>query len=302
MSNKNSALAKEQAILDAATAEFNFKKLIIESYPDNVEMPWLISPTGYCAEASLTYKAGVNFAELLKALPAVPCLFISGDSVSVKPTAYVRETDRGWRREIFPVILVDSRGASSDSNARWWTMLAGRMIEVSAKGVSSSEVEACFAQEYERYTAAGYNYSTGAVRLWQVRMYRAEDFPALTPKEYWIQQGRDTADVALATETAACMVRAKAWIEQFVTTRGNPFTGGSQGKVSAHAHDVFRYLFRKETGLAGNINWISATDWNGGTAEGLQVAFTLDQAHIRVDCRYDPSLPAIDWDSLAQYR
>lgn len=71
-------------------------------------MPWLISPTGYCANAALTYEAGASFAKRLGALPAVPCLFISGDSVSVKPTAYVREPDRGWRREIFPVILVDS--------------------------------------------------------------------------------------------------------------------------------------------------------------------------------------------------
>lgn len=181
-------------------------------------------------------------------------------------------------------------------------MLAGRMIEVSVKGVSMSDVEALFAQEFDRYTPSGYTYSTGSVKLRQVRMFRAEDLPALTPKEYWIQQGRDTADAALATEPAACMARAQAWIEQFVTTRGNPFTGGAQGKVSAHAHEVLSYLFRKETGLAGNINRISATDWFGETAEGLQVAFTLDQAHIWVNCRYAPSLPAIDWAALAQYR
>lgn len=93
---------------------------------------------------------------------------------------------------------------------------------------------------------------------------------------------------AVRAEIAESLKKAEAWFLAFFASRGNP------GTVN---EEVFAYLFHKETGLAGSIHWARAP-YQGAL---LEVGYTLDKEHIRVNCPSDPEAPAIDWDALAEY-
>lgn len=296
MSDKKSLLEKEQHALDTARAKFEHKKSIIEALPDGAPVPEMIITSGYCAEASLFYESGRDLAVLLKAMPPLPCVYIRGSSVTVKPEQSLREEDAGWRRSIFPLVLAAQSRESVPSRAQWWTSLAGRSTQVHVAGVSAGDVEATdtFKAEAHRYTPSGYAYATGSVQLWLLRQRTESDLPALTPVQLWAQQGR-APDAELAALTESCMARAQAWIEQFFAKHGNPFEKGGGLEMHPAGHPALRYLFRKETGLAGNINWVH------GKSHGYEIGYTLDKAHIRVRRDYDSALPVINWASLAEY-
>lgn len=97
---------------------------------------------------------------------------------------------------------------------------------------------------------------------------------------------------SIAAETQATLATAEDWFKNFFGTRGFP------GDIP---QDLIRYLFHKETGFLGSVNWAKyyARDVSGAAC--IEVQYMMDTECTRFECSFDASLPAIDWDSLYEY-
>jgi len=366
MSDKKIALLnKEQAEFDKAQAEFKFKSTVIRSLPDDIPMPSRLYASGYCSDVCMIFDA-VSLQEILRAFPAVPVTFIKGDSVSVKPTSALRDSDRGKRRSIYPVIN-ESRLSGKSQSARWWTKICddGLMAEITIENLNQMEIYTSIGEDGGRYEPAFYSFSTGSTGFWMLAKKKSSDLGLLSPLEKWkkvwaevsgrhgwnSEQMRFVNDVIEKTaygyafelppreeskspysynfwlkfsdsdaehlvelvnerelalpvcreEIKQSMLIAEVWFKDFFAARGNPFPHylkmGCES-LEDDASETFRYLFHKETGLAGIINWV--TDKRGGG--DVEVGYTMDKAHIRINCRYQQDIPAVDWESLVEYR
>lgn len=362
MSDKKKALLDaEQKRLITAQAEFAMKSKIIRNLPDELPAPSRLFLTGFCADASLYFEAGA-FEEALKAYPALPCNFIEGDTVSVKPIAYLRDSDRGRRRVIYPVVYAQNK-VGSEVRAFWWSKQDGITLEININGVGMDDIHNSIGDHADRFEKGGYSYSTGHTGFWKLARKTEADFKLVSPMEAWQNESyaiahtkgwdssegklrflrtiiettmwsqeftlpakdmpkspwgnmgdfwrfftdAEASDIMLFVEARkealkdvypvieAMMERAEKWFIAFFAARGKPFKPGADG-LSAEGNDAFRYLFRKETGIPGTIHWVQPSK------HGVQVGFTLDKAHIRVQCEYQHDAPAIDWDALTEYR
>lgn len=289
MSDKKSLLAREQAMLDLAIAEFNLKKTVVERLPDGIPMPSMLFKSGYCAAATVRFSEGSAFQSLIAALPAIPCVFISGDTVSIKPVESLRDSDRGQRRAIYPVFAISTARKSEPDTTRWWTKLGDLTVEVNVNGAGLADIRAVLGDENVRFEPNSYSYSTGSTAFLQSRLKRAEDLVVTEPTS--------------PEEAQQCLIRAEAWIKQFFETQGNPFPVrlnlfGADRNLPLMNTEILRYRLRKETGLAGSINWVCDNGYGK-----IEVGYTVgkSKAHIRVNCEFLRDAPAIDWEALAEY-
>jgi hypothetical protein len=110
---------------------------------------------------------------------------------------------------------------------------------------------------------------------------------------------RHLALAAVKLEQAQCVERASTWLSEFFSTKGSPFAGGSNvgaNNMASANTATFDYLFHKETGLAGDINWVSDLG-----NRNIEVAYTIDKEHVRVRCRSLIAAQDIDWEALAEF-
>ncbi len=110
--------------------------------------------------------------------------------------------------------------------------------------------------------------------------------------------------IEIAAEVDRNMEVAKDWFLNFFGSHG---TLGEPSLIFGQQNDnvdytTLGYLFRKETGLAGAINFVTIR--HGGVVE---VGYTVDcgqvlgQKHIRVLCPCKADAPPMDWRSLREF-
>ena len=357
MSDKNLLLAEEQSKLDKATAEFNLKKSILAALPESMEVE-SIYPFGYCAQATLAFRGEEQLQALLDQMSPIPCTYVLDNSWTVKPTAFLRESDHGKKQWAYPVTCVFPKG--DPAYARWWTQIDGKTVEINVKGVGSLEsFQRLISEDWSRYQPCSHQCSTGATTLWLRRPKSVKDLPVVSPMEkwhaewdawaqrkgfdrspkrmmfirafraiterdgeavlpptddgdyntnplarignFWVsfseEQAKELQSFAAEQRAKLASVKAEivenlktaeAWFKNFFATKGDA------GDVP---EQVFAYLFRKETGVAGTINWARKPH----RLSPIEVGFTLDKEHIRVQCGSAENAPAIDWEVLTEY-
>jgi len=190
MSNKEILIAKEQAELDNATAKFVLMKSIIRLLPDSLPMPERLYMGAYCGHASIHYKGKDMLKSVADALPAIPCVFVDGSSVSIKPIESLRDTDRGMRRKIYPVYVA----TNLERAATWWTHMGTMTVKILVEGVSIDDITDVLGEEAARYNKNAYRYSTGATEFFQLRRKSAQDLGLVSPIDRWEKIWYDWAE------------------------------------------------------------------------------------------------------------
>ena len=212
MSNTNTLIARESAVLAKATQEFELKKTILEALPEGMEA-YAINAFGYCADAMLIFKDATRLNEIAAALTPIPCTDVKGFDWTVKPTAYLRETDRGTRIAAAPFQIVYQKSSSRETprnkplenDVRWWSTVAGKTVEVHVEQVASTQqVTNLF--DVERFEPRSHEYATGTSCHWVRRRKRYSDLKSL------ISYGNQWTDKWNAfVEAQGFDVRQKSW-------------------------------------------------------------------------------------------
>ena len=120
------------------------------------------------------------------------------------------------------------------------------------------------------------------------------DEQAVALKQFALEQQAKVPE--LITEVNRELETARTWFLNFFGSRGDA------GEMSTMELDAFRYLFRKETGLGGSINWVSRKDRGASVEVGYTIELgSMDKPHIRVNCPSNKEQPPIDWRALREF-
>lgn len=128
--------------LDKAETALERFRSIVKALPKGCPEPTNFSPSGYCAEATLSFRDPGELQALQKALPAEPLIWLrQSNSSTFKPLSALRdsEKDADWLA-VYPTVLKYSQGhystmAHGPVMARWWTTLGRVPVEIIVEDV-----------------------------------------------------------------------------------------------------------------------------------------------------------------------
>lgn len=113
---------------------------------------------------------------------------------------------------------------------------------------------------------------------------------AKTLQDFALEQSKKLPGIA--EEANLTLRKAEEWFKAFFEVRGVPGT---------IPQDLIRYLFHKEMGLPGSVNWVQYYTKANSYSERVEVQYMVDKVVARFDCGINPEAPPIKWDDLYEY-
>lgn len=137
MQNVNATLLSTiDASLAKAQREHDLMAKVIGAADEKSVALQRVYPHGYCADASIELLGkpeGRTLKELVfdvfKPVQSV-YVFAQGVAATVKPLAYLRDSER-TNANVLPAFPVLTKSLGTSTSIRWWTIVAGKMVEVS---------------------------------------------------------------------------------------------------------------------------------------------------------------------------
>jgi len=176
-------VGKYQKDLEKAAREAQLMQKLAESLVPTAPQPTDARPFGYCADLGLKFafeklpaaERAAKVKELLAAYPAMPLVDLP-DVRTQKPVEYLRENERAEAcRDIYPVVFKyeaeprrpdKSLELKAPGAARWWTRLAGSVVELDVRGAEPSDLDL----PGEGLYADSHSYATGAQTMFHRRL------------------------------------------------------------------------------------------------------------------------------------
>lgn len=152
-----------QADADVELAKAQAKHALLSSVsaalPREVAAPRNIRDFGYCADVSLNFDEDQGVIEsLLAAYPAEPLVLVRDSTLTQKPIAYLRDTERD--AVVLPLAPVVRKGNRDEAAIVWWTRLStGHMAQIQVRNGTLEEYTALVSAP--KYLQDSHCYSTG---------------------------------------------------------------------------------------------------------------------------------------------